>query len=574
MKGIGVSPGLAIGKAFIIEEQVFDFPEGLCKDTAYDLIKYQNAVQQSVKEIEALKQKALISLGEENARIFDAHIEIAKDPQMIKEIEQSINKGMYAMTAVQEVTDKYIAMFGALEDQYFRERSADIEDVQKRLYRNIMGLKEINLEILPENTIIVSKDLTPSETTLMDKNNVVGLLTEVGGETSHTAIIARNLGIPAVMGISGATNDIEDNTMLFMDGSKGTIEMPHEDAFGHLQEQIKAQQEIKAQLDRLKFEEAITRDGHKVDVFCNIGNPEEATAAVNGGAEGVGLFRTEFLYMQGDHFPTEEEQYQAYKASLENMDGRPIIFRTLDVGGDKEIPYFDLPSEMNPFLGWRAIRIFFDRKDLFMTQIRALMRASQHGEVWIMMPMISSIDEIIKAKSVFVEAKDQLLAEGVAVEDNLKVGIMVEIPSVAVIADKVAEHVDFMSIGTNDLTQYTLACDRINEKVKDYYDTFQPGVLHLINNVIKAGDNETIVGMCGELAGNPLATLLLLGMGLNEFSMSPSSVPKIKKIVRSVTYEYAKAVADKVLAMHQSKEIQAYLIAELEALDLGYLLEV
>lgn len=574
MKGIGVSPGLAVGQAFVIEEQVFVFPEGQCTDSKYDLIKYRNAMQKSLEEIEGLKNKALDALGEENARIFDAHIEIARDPQMVKEIEATIEAGVFAMNAVKEVTEKYIAMFGALEDQYFRERAADIEDVQKRLFRNIMGLKEINLEVLPENTIIVSKDLTPSETTLMDKNNVVGLLTEVGGATSHTAIIARNLGIPAVMGIGEITTTIEDRTTLFMDGAKGTVSLPKTEEIPSLQEKIKAQKEIKASLQAIKDAPALTSDGHRVDVFCNIGNPEEASMAVSAGGEGVGLFRTEFLYMQGDHFPTEEEQYTAYKASLENMDGRPIIFRTLDVGGDKEIPYFDLPKEMNPFLGWRAIRIFFDRTDLFKTQLRALFRASNHGEVWIMMPMISSIDEILKARSIIEEVKVDLSAEDIRYSDDVKIGIMVEIPSVAVIADKVAKYVDFMSIGTNDLTQYTLACDRINEKVSSYYDTFQPGVLHLIDSVIKAGNETIVVGMCGELAGNPLATLLLLGMGLQEFSMSPSSVPKIKKIIRSVSYEEAKKIAEKALSMDQAEEIKDYLMSCLEALELSYLLDV
>lgn len=574
MKGIGVSPGLAVGQAFVIEEQVFVFPEGQCTDSKYDLIKYRNAMQKSLEEIEGLKNKALDTLGEENARIFDAHIEIARDPQMVKEIEATIETGAFAMNAVKEVTEKYIAMFGALEDQYFRERAADIEDVQKRLFRNIMGLKEINLEVLPENTIIVSKDLTPSETTLMDKNNVVGLLTEVGGATSHTAIIARNLGIPAVMGIHEITTTIEDRTILFMDGAKGTVSLPKTEEIPSLQEKIKAQKEIKASLEAIKDAPALTSDGHRVDVFCNIGNPEEASMAVSAGGEGVGLFRTEFLYMQGDHFPTEEEQYRAYKASLENMDGRPIIFRTLDVGGDKEIPYFDLPKEMNPFLGWRAIRIFFDRTDLFKTQLRALFRASNHGEVWIMMPMISSIDEILKARTITEKVKADLTAEGISYSDDVKIGIMVEIPSVAVIADKVAKYVDFMSIGTNDLTQYTLACDRINEKVSSYYDTFQPGVLHLIDSVIKAGNETTVVGMCGELAGNPLATLLLLGMGLHEFSMSPSSVPKIKKIIRSVSYEEAKNIAEKALSMDQAEEVKDYLMSCLDALELSYLLDV
>lgn len=575
MKGTGVSPGIAIGKAYIIKDYKYDFSENSSCSVEEALETIESAISKSVGEIKDLKVHASTSMGEEEAKIFDAHLEIVKDPQMLKEIKACVTSGNPPLLAVKTVTEKYIGMFESMEDEYFKERARDIEDIQKRLYRNVMGYKEIDLSDLPKDTILVSRDLTPSETAIMDKKNVVGFITEVGGSTSHTAIIARNLGIPAVMGIKRLTHILEESDILVVDGGKGNVFLPNEQELETFKSKKKTLEKIKRQLDQVKKDAAITIDGREVEIFSNIGNPEEALMAVEEGAEGIGLFRTEFLYMESKDFPSEEVQYQAYKKTLEHVGVRPTIFRTLDIGGDKDIPYFDIPKEDNPFLGWRAIRICFDMEDLFVTQLRALLRASVHGRTWIMFPMISSIEDIEKAIEGVEEAKYQLRKEGIPYDENVKLGIMIEIPSVAVIANQVCKYVDFMSIGTNDLTQYTLACDRINDKVAKYYDSFQPGVLHLINQVIKAGRrNETIIGMCGEFAGNPLAVPLLLGMGLKEFSMSPKSIAKTKKIINSFSYEEAKMVAERVLSMDRSSDIKAYLENLLVDKHLDYILEV
>jgi len=575
MRGIGVSPGIINGKSFVIREENIIFPSGKPSNYKFELQKYKNSLEKVIDEIVFLKEKMSLE-SDESSIIFDAQLEMVQDPEMTKEIESSIKEGNYAINAVKNVTDNYIKIFENIEDEYLRARALDVDDIRKKLYRKILGLKEKSLEVLPANTIIIANDITPSDIATMDKANVVGFVTEIGGSTSHTAIIARNLGIPAVMGISNLTEKIEDNIEIVIDGTKGDVIIPKDiNELNEYKEKIILQNKIRKSLDKVKFQKAVTIDHKEIHVFSNIGNPEEAVNAVAGGAGGIGLFRSEFLYMNSSDFPSEEMQFAAYKETLDNMDGRPIIFRTLDVGGDKNIPYFDLPKEENPFLGWRAIRIFLDREDLFITQLRALLRASAFGEVLIMYPMISSIEEIEKTNIVMEKAKKQLREENIEFDEKVKIGIMVEIPSVAVIADKIADYIDFFSIGTNDLTQYTLACDRVNKNVSKYYDSFQPGVLHLINNVIKVGnDKEKLVGMCGELAGNPLATVLLIGMGLKEFSMSSSSIPKIKKIIMNVSYEEAKKVAENVLNMCRSEDIVSYLNEVLTSMELEYLLEI
>ena len=455
----------------------------------------------------------------------------------------------------------FVGIFESIDNEYMRERAADIKDLTNRIIRHLLGAKIVDLAALEEEVVLVAHDLTPSDTATMNKSKVLGFLTDIGGRTSHTAIMARTLEIAAVVGLTDITTKAKDGDYIVFNGDTGEVILNPDEEIMTKYTKLKTEfEEYRKSLELLKGKPSVTLDGRHVELAGNIGSPKDVEGLIKNDAEGVGLYRTEFLYMdKEDAFPTEEEQYEAYKAVLEGMDNKPIVIRTLDIGGDKELPYFEMESEMNPFLGYRAIRICLDRKDIFKTQLRALYRASVHGKLRIMFPMISSLEELLAAKEVVAEVKDELKAEEVAFADDVEVGMMIEIPSAAVISDILAKHVDFFSIGTNDLIQYTCAVDRMNQKISHLYNQFNPAVLRLIKTVIDNAHKEgKWVGMCGESAGDQRMIPILLGFGLDEFSMSPISILPARKLITSVSYEDMQNFANEVLSMGTAKEIKAH----------------
>ena len=577
--GVACSPGLAIAKVYILEEPeiTIDYSNISRTEVEAEQEKLEKIFDQSKKQLESVYEKTLMSVGEAEAEIIQAHQMILEDPVFYEEIRDAVNHELLrAEHAISKKVDEQVAMFEQIEDAYLRERAADVRDVGNRLLKNALGIEIKDISSLKENVIVVGKDITPSLMATLDREHVKGILAETGGATAHTAILARNMEIPAILGAAGVLQQVQDGQMLIIDGSKAEITIePDEEEIKKTEERIKKSQEVKKELQKIKDAKSETKDGHPIELVANIGLPMDAEKALEYGAEGVGLFRTEFLYMDRSCAPDEEEQFQAYKKVLSDMDGRPVIIRTLDVGGDKEIPYFNLGKEDNPFLGYRAIRICLEDQELFKIQLRAILRASVYGKALIMFPMISGVEEVVKAKAVLKEAKEELKARGQEFDDEIKVGIMIEIPSAAITADLFAGEIDFFSIGTNDLTQYTLAVDRGNVKVSPIYNSFQPALLRLYKNVVEASEKAgTFTGMCGELAGNPLAALLFLGMGFDELSMSPSSILKIKKIITSVNMEYAEKVADHALGLKSAADIEVYLKEELERLGLSYILEL
>ncbi|TCO59148.1 phosphoenolpyruvate--protein phosphotransferase [Caldanaerobacter subterraneus] len=497
--------------------------------------------------------------GKEKAEIFEAHLMLASDPELIEGVENMIKTELVtADNAVNKVIEQNASVMESLNDEYLRERAVDLRDVGNRIIENLLGVKSVNLSDLEEEVVVIARDLTPSDTATMKKEMVLGFATDVGGRTSHTAIMARSLEIPAVVGLGNVTSQVKAGDLVIVDGLEGIVIVnPDEKTVEDYKSKKESYEKKVEGLKQLKDLPAETPDGKKVMLAANIGTPKDVASALANGAEGVGLFRTEFLYMDRNSLPSEEEQFEAYKEVVEKMGGRPVTIRTLDIGGDKELPYLDMPKEMNPFLGYRAIRLCLDRPDIFKTQLRAILRASAYGNVQIMYPMISSVEEVRKANSILEEVKAELDREGVKYDKEIKVGIMVEIPSAAVTADILAKEVDFFSIGTNDLTQYTLAVDRMNEHVKEYYQPFHPAILRLVKMVIDAAHKEgKFAAMCGEMAGDPLAAVILLGLGLDEFSMSATSIPEIKNIIRNVEYEKAKEIAEKALNMSEAREIE------------------
>ena len=575
--GVACSPGLAVEKAYILEEpEILINSNGILQSQVQDeLEKLERAVHQSKDQLDDVYQKTLLSVGEKDAEIIQAHQMILEDPVFYDEIKAAVqNELLKAEHAIQKKVEEQVAVFEMLDDPYIRERAADIKDVGNRLLLNVLGIEIKDISSLKENVIVVGHDITPSLMATLDRQHVKGILAEVGGATAHTAILARNMEIPAVLGAVGALSMVKDGQVLVVDGSKGEIEIePGKEKLSEIEKKIEKAKLIKKELSLIKDLRSKTKDGHPIELVANIGLPADTERALEYGAEGVGLFRTEFLYMDRTCPPDEEEQFASYRKVLQDMNGKPVIIRTMDVGGDKEISYFNLPKEENPFLGYRAIRICLEDTELFKTQLRAIMRASKYGNALIMFPMIASVDEVIRAKAVLEEAKEELRQRNQEFDDKIKVGIMVEIPSAAIAADLFADEIDFFSIGTNDLTQYTLAVDRGNTKVSRIYTSFHPALLRLFKNVIEASEkNGRFTGMCGELAGNPLAALLLLGMGFDELSMSPSSILKVKKIVTSVDMSYAKKVAQHAMSFAKAEEIEAYLKDELKGLGLDYLL--
>ncbi|MEG0623938.1 MAG: phosphoenolpyruvate-protein phosphotransferase PtsI [Hafnia sp.] len=560
ISGILVSPGIAFGKALLLKEDeiIINRKKIAAEEVEQEIARFKAGRDKASEQLETIRVKASETFGEEKAAIFEGHIMLLEDEELEQEIIALIKDSkMTADAAAHEVVEGQAKALEELDDEYLKERAADVRDIGKRLLMNILGMTIVDLSAIQDEVILVATDLTPSETAQLNLNKVLGFITDLGGRTSHTSIMARSLELPAIVGTSDVTKQVKNGDFLILDAVNNKI---YVNPTAEIVEELKAVQNQyvseKNELVKLKDLPAITLDGHQVEVCANIGTVRDIAGAERNGAEGVGLYRTEFLFMDRDAFPTEEEQFQAYKAVAEGMGSQAVIVRTMDIGGDKDLPYMDLPKEENPFLGWRAIRICLDRKEILHAQLRAILRASAFGKLRIMFPMVISVEEVRELKAELEMLKTQLREEGKAFDETIEVGVMVETPAAATIARHLAKEVDFFSIGTNDLTQYTLAVDRGNELISHLYNPMSPSVLTLIKQVIDASHAEgKWTGMCGELAGDERATLLLLGMGLDEFSMSSISIPRIKKIIRNSNFEDVKALADEALNQPTAEDL-------------------
>lgn len=532
--GIAASDGIAIAKAFVLEQPNLKFDIEKADDKEVELSKLEKAMTISREEINKIKAIAQDRLSAEEAQVFDAHLEMLNDPELKAGFEDKINnEGVNAQSAVRETADMFITIFSSMEDNpYMQERAADVKDVTDRIIAHLIGAKIPNLSLIDEDSVVIAEDLTPSDTAQLN-TFVKGFVTDVGGRTSHSAIMARSLEVAAVVGSGTATETVKDGDLLIVDGFTGDVIVnPDEATILAYKKKAQEFEEQKHEWEKLKDAKTVTKDGKEFLLAANIGSPKDMPGVHANGAEAIGLYRTEFLYMDSEDFPSEEDQFNAYKAVIEDMKGRSVVIRTMDIGGDKTLPYLPLPDEMNPFLGYRAIRICLSEQEMFRTQLRALLRASVYGKLCVMFPMISNIKEFREAKAIFEEEKAKLIKEGVEVADNIEVGIMIEIPAAAILADQFAKEVDFFSIGTNDLIQYTMAADRMNERVSYLYQPYNPSVLRLIKSVIEASHKEgKWTGMCGEVAGDQTAIPLLVGMGLDEFSMSATSVLKSRSLM-------------------------------------------
>ncbi|OOE59171.1 phosphoenolpyruvate--protein phosphotransferase [Salinivibrio sp. ML323] len=563
ISGILASPGIAFGKALLLQEEdvVISKDKIAASQIDQEIQRVLDAREQSKTQLEAIKDKARETFGEEKEAIFEGHIMLLEDEELEEEIVSFIKSNLAtADNAIYSVIEEQAVTLESLDDDYLKERAADIRDIGSRFVKNALGINMVSLSAINEEVILVANDLTPSETAQVDLNYVLGFITDIGGRTSHSSIMARSLELPAIVGTNDATNKIQNGDMLVLDAINNQIVVNPSDEELSKFKVIRDQQIAeKAELAKLKDLPAITLDGHQVEVCGNVGTVKDCDGVNRNGGEGVGLYRTEFLFMDRDALPTEEEQYQAYKAVAKAIDGHPVIIRTMDIGGDKDLPYMNLPEEMNPFLGWRAVRISLDRREILRDQLRAILRASAHGKIRVMFPMIISVEEIRELKEAIETYKAELRQEGHDFDADLEIGVMVETPAAAAIAHHLAKEVEFFSIGTNDLTQYTLAVDRGNELISHLYNPLSPAVLTVIKQVIDASHAEgKWTGMCGELAGDEKATLLLMGMGLDEFSMSAISIPRIKKIIRNANFADVKAMADKALTLPTAAEIEAY----------------
>jgi len=562
MKGLGTSPGIGIGKAFIYKEPKIKIEKKDIKSEEAELKRLDDAVITAEKEIDFLHKKALEEIGEDEAEIFTAHKMILDDPEFIGEVRKKVSaEKINVEWAVNQVAEQFITIFDNMEDEYLKARAADLKDVSSRLLRILLGIISPDLSSIDEDSIVIAEDLTPSDTAHMNKEKVVGMITELGGKTSHTSIIARTMGIPAVAGVDKVEDLINHGDIVIIDGDIGRIiENPTEEELEEYNEKLKELEKFKKELQTMIGEKSVSKDGHEVELAGNIGAPADIDEVLKNDGEGVGLFRTEFLYMNNDKLPTEEEQFEAYKEVAEKLGDRPLVIRTLDVGGDKDIPYLELPKEMNPFLGYRAIRLCLDRPDIFETQLRAIYRASHFGNIKIMFPMVSSIEELRAAKSVAEKVRNDLRDEGIEFNEEVEVGIMVEIPAVAIHSKAFAKEVDFFSIGTNDLIQYTVAVDRGNQQISKLYNQYHPAVLSLIRMTIENGHKEGIwVGMCGEVAGDEKLIPLLLGMGLDEFSMSAGSILRARYQIRNISKEKMGKLVDNILDLPTAQEVEEFI---------------
>lgn len=570
MKGIIASPGIAIGKAFVLEQKEVVINEALLKDASEceaEVEKFRKAVTETEAQLNDIIETTEKRLSAKEADVFRAHLMMLNDPTLEDAVMDKINNGMmHADKAVAEATEEVSAMLASLDDEYLRERAADIKDVGGRILDNVVGNVRVSLDQLDEEVVVFANDLTPSDTATMDMNYVKGFVTQLGGRTSHTSIIARIMGLPAIVGTGDVLSKVKHGDMVVLDAVDCDVMVNPDDAkMAEGKKKLEDFLEHKRQLDAVKMLEAVTTDGHKVEVVGNIASPNDCKGAKENGAEGVGLFRTEFLYMSRPTLPSEDEQFEAYKAAAEAMAPGAVIIRTLDIGGDKAADCIKFPEEMNPFLGWRAIRMYFDRLDIIKPQMRAVLRASAFGKLRVMFPMVISVEEITKMYAIIDECKAELKNECKAFDENLEIGIMVETPSAAINAEKFAKIVDFFSIGTNDLTQYVLGVDRGNEMIADLYQPLHPSVIRAIKMVIDASHKEgKWTGVCGELAGDEKGAALLLGMGLDEFSMSAGSIPTIKNLIRKSNFAEMQKAAEEALELQTSEEVNAYVDKLLE----------
>ncbi|WP_379966718.1 phosphoenolpyruvate--protein phosphotransferase [Ectobacillus sp. sgz5001026] len=558
IKGIAASSGIAIAKAFRLENPDLTIERKAITDADSEIARLDAALAKSKDELTSIKDVAFKELGADKAAIFEAHLLVLNDPELVNPVKEKItNEGTNAEFAMNEVATMFVSLFEGMDNEYMKERAADIRDVTKRVLAHLLGVQFSNPSTISEEVIIIAEDLTPSDTAQLNRKYALGFTTNIGGRTSHSAIMARSLEIPAVVGSKVVMEEIQNGDLVIVDGLDGEVIVnPSEDILRSYQDKKEKFEEQKTVWAQLKDEPTYTSDGHQVELVANIGTPKDVVGVKNNGGEGVGLYRTEFLYMGRDSFPTEDEQFEAYKTVLENMEGKPVVVRTLDIGGDKELSYLQLPKEMNPFLGYRAIRLCLDDQAIFRTQLRALLRASVYGNLKIMFPMIATLDEFRQAKSVLLEEKAKLIAEGVSVSETIEIGMMVEIPASAVLADQFAKEVDFFSVGTNDLIQYTMAADRMNEQVSYLYQPYNPSILRLVKMVIDAAHKEgKWAGMCGEMAGDALAIPLLIGLGLDEFSMSATSVLPARTQIRKLSKTAMEELATKALTMSTASEV-------------------
>lgn len=558
IKGIGASDGVAIAKAYLMIEPDLSFSEEKVTDTAAEVEKFKVAVNQSKVELMQIRNNAEVALGADKAAIFDAHLLVLEDPELINPIEENIkNNQSNAATALSEVATNFVTIFESMDNEYMRERAADIKDVSKRVLSHILGVTLPNPTLIDEPVVIIAEDLTPSDTAQLNKAFVQGFATNIGGRTSHSAIMSRSLEIPAVVGTKNITALVEQGDFIIVDGIEGEVILNPDEAtitaYKQKQSQFIEEKEI---LKQLVNDKTVTSEGKHVELAANIGTPDDLTGVVNNGAEGIGLYRTEFLYMGRDTMPSEDEQYEAYAKVLKEMKGKRVVVRTLDIGGDKELPYLNLPKEMNPFLGYRAIRLCLAQPEIFRPQLRALLRASVHGNLSIMFPMIATINEFREAKAILEDEKANLTKENIKFSDNIELGIMVEIPSTAAMADIFAKEVDFFSIGTNDLIQYTMAADRMSERVSYLYQPYNPAILRLVKQVIDASHKEgKWTGMCGEMAGDTTAIPLLLGLGLDEFSMSATSILRARRQIKNLSQVEMAKIAEQALNCSTQEEV-------------------
>ncbi|WP_027408339.1 phosphoenolpyruvate--protein phosphotransferase [Anoxybacteroides tepidamans] len=561
IQGIAASSGIAIAKAYRLETPNFSIEKKAIAAPEAEIERFLAAVDKAKGELEKIREHALQELGEDKAAIFSAHLLVLSDPELLNPVKDKIQaEQVNAEYALNETASMFVAMFESMDNEYMKERAADIRDVTKRVLAHLLGIAISNPSLISEEVIVIAEDLTPSDTAQLNRQFVKGFATDIGGRTSHSAIMARSLEIPAVVGTKSATAEIRNGDMVIIDGLDGQVVVnPSEEVLEQYMEKRSRFEAQKAEWAKLVHEQTTTKDGHHVELAANIGTPEDVKGVLANGAEGIGLYRTEFLYMGRSDLPTEEEQFEAYKTVLERMEGKPVVVRTLDIGGDKELPYLELPKEMNPFLGFRAIRLCLEMQDMFRTQLRALLRASVYGNLKIMFPMIATLDEFRQAKAILLEEKAKLQNENVPVAENIEIGMMVEIPAAAVLADQFAKEVDFFSIGTNDLIQYTMAADRMNERVSYLYQPYNPAILRLIHSVIEAAHKEgKWAGMCGEMAGDELAIPILLGLGLDEFSMSATSILRARAQVKKLSKEETASFKETILSMDTAEEVVAF----------------
>ncbi|MCK1992675.1 phosphoenolpyruvate--protein phosphotransferase [Peribacillus muralis] len=567
ISGIAASNGIAIAKAYRLTEPDLTIEKRSIEDVQAEISRFKEAIQKSTVELEVIRENAEKDLGADKAAIFDAHLLVLADPELINPISDKIQSDkVNAEFSLNETASMFITMFEQMDNEYMKERAADIRDVTKRVLSHLLGVHIPNPSMIAEEVIIIAEDLTPSDTAQLNPVYVKGFTTDIGGRTSHSAIMARSLEIPAVVGAKSVTSSIENGDLIIIDGAKGEVHVnPTPELVKRYEDEQVAYAKQKAEWAKLVNEQTVTKDGHHVELAANIGTPKDLDGVHQNGGEGIGLYRTEFLYMGRNDFPSEDEQFEAYKAVLEGMSGKPVVVRTLDIGGDKELPYLELPKEMNPFLGYRAIRLCLNEQEIFRTQLRALLRASIYGDLKIMFPMIATLAEFREAKAVMAEVRQELLDGGVQVAENIEVGIMVEIPSTAVMADVFAKEVDFFSIGTNDLIQYTMAADRMNERVSYLYQPYNPAILRLVKMVIDAAHKEgKWAGMCGEMAGDEVAIPILIGLGLDEFSMSATSILKARSLISQLSLEDMKKLSQDVLELDTNDNVKEAVVNALK----------